>query len=169
MKAICWYGKKDVRVENVPEPKLLTKRDALIKTTLTAICGSDLHIYDGYIPTMEKGDILGHEFMGVVEEVGSGNRLKKGDRVIIPFQIACGHCYFCERMETALCDTTNPEGAEKMEKLYGHAAAGLFGYSHMYGGYPGGQAEYARVPCADKFAATVAWPLMRLEIRSARP
>jgi threonine dehydrogenase-like Zn-dependent dehydrogenase len=149
VKATRWYGKHDIRVENVPDPVIQDPSDAIIRVTTTAICGSDLHIYDGYIPTMEKGDILGHEFMGVVEEVGSGNRLKKGDRVIIPFQIACGQCYFCQRMETALCDTTNPEGAEKMEKLYGHAAAGLFGYSHMYGGYPGGQAEYARVPCAD--------------------
>jgi threonine dehydrogenase-like Zn-dependent dehydrogenase len=149
MKATRWYGKHDIRVENVPDPVIQDPRDAIIRITSTAICGSDLHIYDGYIPTMEKGDILGHEFMGVVEEVGSLNTLKKGDRVIIPFQIACGQCYFCQRMETALCDTTNPEGAEKMKKLYGHAAAGLFGYSHMYGGYPGGQAEYARVPCAD--------------------
>ena len=149
MKATRWYGKHDIRVENVPDPVIDHPRDAIIRITSTAICGSDLHIYDGYIPTMEKGDILGHEFMGVVEEVGSQNKLKKGDRVIIPFQIACGQCYFCQRMQTALCDTTNPEGAEKMKKLYGHAAAGLFGYSHMYGGYPGGQAEYARVPCAD--------------------
>jgi threonine dehydrogenase-like Zn-dependent dehydrogenase len=106
-------------------------------------------IYDGYIPTMEKGDILGHEFMGIVEDVGHENGLKKGDRVIIPFQIACGQCHYCKRMETALCDRTNPEGAKKMQILYGQQAAGLFGYSHMYGGYPGGQAEYARVPCAD--------------------
>jgi threonine dehydrogenase-like Zn-dependent dehydrogenase len=149
VKATRWYGKHDIRVENVPDPVIDHPRDAIIRITSTAICGSDLHIYDGYIPTMEKGDILGHEFMGVVEDVGSRNTLKKGDRVIIPFQIACGQCYFCQRMETALCDTTNPEGADKMRKLYGHAAAGLFGYSHMYGGYPGGQAEYARVPCAD--------------------
>jgi threonine dehydrogenase-like Zn-dependent dehydrogenase len=149
VKATRWYGKHDIRVENVPDPTIQDPRDAIIRVTSTAICGSDLHIYDGFIPTMEEGDILGHEFMGVVEEVGSQNTLKKGDRVIIPFQIACGHCHFCRRMETALCDTSNPEGAEKMKKAYGHAAAGLFGYSHMYGGYPGGQAEYARVPCAD--------------------
>lgn len=149
MKATRWYGKHDIRVENVQDPVIEDPRDAIVRITSTAICGSDLHIYDGYIPTMEKGDVLGHEFMGVVEEVGSTGRLKKGDRVVIPFQIACGQCYFCQRMETALCDTTNAEGAGTMRKLYGHAAAGLFGYSHMYGGYPGGQAEYARVPCAD--------------------
>ncbi len=149
MKATCWHGKHDVRVENVPDPVIRDPRDIILRITSTAICGSDLHIYDGMIPTMEKGDVLGHEFMGVVEEVGKTNGLKKGDRVIIPFQIACGKCHFCQRLETALCDTTNPEGADKMKKAYGQVAAGLFGYSHMYGGYPGGQAEYARVPCAD--------------------
>jgi threonine dehydrogenase-like Zn-dependent dehydrogenase len=148
MKATCWHGKHDIRVENVPDPVIQDSRDAIIRVTTTAICGSDLHIYDGYIPTMEKGDILGHEFMGVVEEVGKENGLKKGDRVIIPFQIACGQCFFCQKMQTALCDNSNPN-AKMMEKIYGHGAAGLFGYSHMYGGYPGGQAEYARVPCAD--------------------
>ena len=149
MRATCWHGKHDVRVDTVPDPKIQDARDAILRITTTAICGSDLHLYDGFIPTMEEGDILGHEFMGIVEEVGKDNTLKKGDRVIIPFQIACGQCYFCKRMETALCETSNPEGAEKMKKMYGQAAAGLFGYSHMYGGYPGGQAEYARVPCAD--------------------
>jgi threonine dehydrogenase-like Zn-dependent dehydrogenase len=150
MKATRWYGKHDVRVEDVPDPTIQHPRDAIVRITSTAICGSDLHIYDGYIPTMEKGDILGHEFMGIVEEVGSENTsLKRGDRVVIPFQISCGQCYFCQRMQTALCDTTNPEGADLMKKMYGRVAAGLFGYSHMYGGYPGGQAEYARVPCAD--------------------
>lgn len=149
MKATRWYGKHDIRVEDVPDPEIMDTRDAIIRVTSTAICGSDLHIYDGFIPTMEKGDVLGHEFMGVVEEVGKQNGLKKGDRVVIPFQVACGQCYYCKRMETALCDNTNPEGTEKMRKLYGQQAAGLFGYSHMYGGYPGGQAEYARVPCAD--------------------
>lgn len=149
MKATTWHGKHDIRVETVPDPKLQDPRDVILRVTSTAICGSDLHIYDGFIPTMEKGDILGHEFMGVVEEAGTGSRLKKGDRVIVPFQIACGQCHFCKRMETALCDTTNPEGSEKMKTMYGQAAAGLFGYSHMYGGYPGGQAEFARVPCAD--------------------
>lgn len=149
MKATRWYGKHDIRVEDVPDPAIIDARDAIIRVTSTAICGSDLHIYDGFIPTMEKGDVLGHEFMGVVEEVGKQNGLKKGDRVVIPFQVACGQCYYCKRMETALCDNTNPEGMEKMRKLYGQQAAGLFGYSHMYGGYPGGQAEYVRVPCAD--------------------
>jgi len=149
MKATCWHGKHDVRVENVPDPLIQDSRDAIIRVTSTAICGSDLHIYDGYIPTMEDGDILGHEFMGVVEEVGKENGLKKGDRVIIPFQVSCGQCYFCQRKQTALCDNSNVDGAAKMEKLYGHASAGLFGYSHMYGGYPGGQAEFVRVPFAD--------------------
>ena len=149
MKAACWHGTHDIRVDNVPDPVIQDSRDAIIKVTTTAICGSDLHIYDGFIPTMESGDVLGHEFMGVVEEVGKQNGLKKGDRVIIPFQISCGQCYFCKKTLTALCDNTNPEGGPKMEKLYGHGAAGLFGYSHLYGGYPGGQAEYARVPCAD--------------------
>ncbi|HEY3740543.1 MAG TPA: zinc-dependent alcohol dehydrogenase, partial [Bryobacteraceae bacterium] len=131
------------------DPVIQNPRDIILRITTTAICGSDLHIYDGFIPTMESGDVMGHEFMGVVEEVGHQNGLKKGDRVVIPFQIACGECYYCKRMETALCDTSNKEGAEKMKKAYGQAAAGLFGYSHLYGGYPGGQAEYARVPCAD--------------------
>jgi threonine dehydrogenase-like Zn-dependent dehydrogenase len=150
MKATRWYGKHDVRVEDVPDPTIQHPRDAIVRVTSTAICGSDLHLYDGYIPTMEEGDILGHEFMGIVEEVGAENTsLKKGDRVVVPFQISCGTCYFCQRMQTALCDNTNPEGADKMKKLYGRVAAGLFGYSHMYGGYSGGQAEYARVPYAD--------------------
>jgi threonine dehydrogenase-like Zn-dependent dehydrogenase len=147
MKATRWYGKRDIRIENVPDPVIQEPGDAIIRVTTTAICGSDLHIYDGYIPTMEEGDILGHEFMGVVEEAGKETTLKKGDRVIIPFQVACGTCYFCSRMQTALCDNSNPN-VEPMQKLYGQKAAGLFGYSHMYGGYPGGQAEYARVPWA---------------------
>ncbi|MEO8126266.1 MAG: zinc-dependent alcohol dehydrogenase [Bryobacteraceae bacterium] len=148
MKAACWHGKHDIRIDNVPDPKIEDSRDAILRITSTAICGSDLHIYDGFIPTMEPGDVLGHEFMGIVEEVGKKNGLRKGDRVIIPFQISCGRCHYCRKTLTALCDTTNPN-ADKMEKLYGHSAAGLFGYSHLYGGYPGGQAEYARVPCAD--------------------
>src|SRR6202046_5239896 len=118
MKAACWHGKHDIRVDIVPDPVIQDPRDIILRVTSTAICGSDLHIYDGYIPTMEKGDVLGHEFMGVVEDAGKDSRLKKGDRVIIPFQIACGQCHFCKRMETALCDTTNPEGAEKMKTLY---------------------------------------------------
>ncbi len=149
MKAICWYGKKDVRVQNVPEPKLLSTRDAIVKTTLTAICGSDLHLYHGVIPTMESGDILGHEFMGEVVEVGTEvPHLKKGDRVVVPFCIACGNCFFCRNKMTSLCDNSNPN-ATSAEKLYGSSAAGLFGYSHLFGGYAGGQAQYVRVPFAD--------------------
>ncbi|HEX4274813.1 MAG TPA: zinc-dependent alcohol dehydrogenase [Bryobacteraceae bacterium] len=149
MKAVCWYGKKDVRVENVPEPKLLTKRDAIIKTTLTAICGSDLHLFHGVIPSMQPGDILGHEFMGEVVEVGTEvPNLKKGDRVVVPFCIACGNCFFCQDGMTALCDNSNPN-ASMAEKVYGSSGAGLFGYSHMFGGYAGGQAQYVRVPFAD--------------------
>ena len=149
MKAICWYGKKDVRVETVPEPKLLTKRDAIVKTTLTAICGSDLHLYHGVIPSMEVGDILGHEFMGEVVEVGTEvPNLKTGDRVVVPFCIACGDCFFCRSGMTSLCDNSNPNAC-LTEKLYGSSAAGLFGYSHLFGGYAGGQAQYVRVPFAD--------------------
>jgi threonine dehydrogenase-like Zn-dependent dehydrogenase len=149
MKAVCWYGKNDVRVENVPDPEILNPRDAIVKITSTAICGSDLHLYDGYIPTMKKGDILGHEFMGEVVEVGKGNeKLKKGDRVVVPFTISCGNCFFCQEQLWSLCDNSNPN-AWMPEKLYGFGGAGLFGYSHMYGGYAGGQAEYARVPFAD--------------------
>ena len=149
MKAICWYGKKDVRVENVPEPKLISKRDAIVKTTLTAICGSDLHLYHGVIPSMKAGDILGHEFMGEVVEVGTEvPNLKKGDRVVVPFCIACGNCYFCQHKMTSLCDNSNPNAA-MADKLYGSSGAGLFGYSHMFGGYAGGQAQYVRVPFAD--------------------
>ena len=149
MKAICWHGKKDVRVENVPEPKLLNKRDAILKVDLTAICGSDLHLYHGVIPAMQPGDILGHEFMGEVLEVGTDvPTLKKGDRVVSPFCIACGNCFFCQNQMTALCDNSNPD-SEKAEKLYGFSGAGLFGYSHLFGGYAGGQAQYVRVPFAD--------------------
>ncbi len=149
MKALCWNGKYDVRVQEVPEPKLLNQRDAIIKVTRTAICGSDLHLYDGYIPTMEKGDILGHEFMGEVVELGSEvKNLKLGDRVAVPFTISCGNCFFCQRELWSLCDNTNPNAA-MAAKLYGHTTAGLFGYSHLTGGYAGGQAEYVRVPCAD--------------------
>jgi threonine dehydrogenase-like Zn-dependent dehydrogenase len=149
MKAICWYGKKDIRVENVAEPKLLSKRDAIVKTTLTAICGSDLHLYHGVIPTMKEGDILGHEFMGEIVEVGTEvPNLKKGDRVVVPFCIACGHCFFCQNKMTSLCDNSNPN-ADLAARLYGASAAGLFGYSHLFGGYAGGQAQYVRVPFAD--------------------
>lgn len=149
MKAVCWHGANDVRVETVPDPKILNPRDAIVKITSTAICGSDLHIYDGYIPTMKSGDILGHEFMGEVVEIGSGvKNLRVGDRVVIPFTISCGSCNFCERDLWSLCDNSNPN-AWMAEKLYGHSPAGLFGYSHLFGGYAGGQAEYVRVPFAD--------------------
>jgi threonine dehydrogenase-like Zn-dependent dehydrogenase len=149
MKAVCWHGAHDVRVENVPEPKILNCRDALVKITLTAICGSDLHLYDGYIPTMKKGDILGHEFMGEVLEVGRDvTNLKKGDRVVVPFTICCGRCFFCKKGMWSLCDNSNPN-APMAEKVYGYSSAGLFGYSHMFGGFAGGQAQYARVPFAD--------------------
>lgn len=149
MKAVCWYGKGDVRMMNVPDPKIINPHDAIIRITTTAICGSDLHLYDGYIPTMEDGDILGHEFMGEVVETGREvSRLKKGDRVVVPFTIACGGCFFCHKQLWSLCDNTNPN-ARMLEKLYGFSGSGLFGYSHLYGGYAGGQAEYVRVPFAD--------------------
>lgn len=149
MKAVCWHGSGDIRVESVPDPKILNPHDAIVKITSTAICGSDLHIYDGFIPTMESGDILGHEFMGEVVEVGPEvKKLKVGDRVVIPFTISCGNCFFCQKDLWSLCDNSNPN-AWMIEKLYGHSPAGLFGYSHLFGGYAGGQAEYARVPFAD--------------------
>ncbi len=149
MKALCWQGKGKVRVENVPDPKILNPHDAVIKVTATAICGSDLHLYDGYIPTMESGDILGHEFMGEVVETGREVKsLKAGDKVVVPFTISCGHCFFCERDLWSLCDNTNPN-AWMNEAMNGANTAGLFGYSHLYGGYAGGQAEYVRVPFAD--------------------
>ena len=149
MKALCWFGKNDVRVENVPDPKILNPRDAIIKITSTAICGSDLHLYNGYIPTMEKGDIMGHENMGEVVETGSEvKNLKKGDRVVVPFTISCGNCFFCQKELWSLCDNSNPN-AWMAEKLYGFSPSGLFGFSHMMGGYAGGQAEYLRVPFAD--------------------
>jgi threonine dehydrogenase-like Zn-dependent dehydrogenase len=149
MKALCWFGKNDVRIEDVPEPKILNPRDAIVKITSTAICGSDLHLLDGYVPGMQKGDILGHEFMGEVVEVGGEVKiLKAGDRVVVPFPISCGTCFFCLNGEFSLCDNSNPN-AGVLEKLYGYSGAGLYGYSHLYGGYAGGQAEYARVPFAD--------------------
>ncbi|GCE09562.1 zinc-dependent alcohol dehydrogenase [Dictyobacter aurantiacus] len=149
MKAVCWYGVHDVRVESVPDPEILNPRDAIIKISTSAICGSDLHLYDGYIPSMKKGDILGHEFMGEVVEVGTGvTNLQKGDRVVVPFTIACGNCFFCERQMWSLCDNSNPNAA-MAEALYGQSASGLYGYSHLYGGYAGGQAQYVRVPFAD--------------------
>jgi threonine dehydrogenase-like Zn-dependent dehydrogenase len=149
MKALCWYGTNDVRVETVPDPELLNPRDAVIKITSTAICGSDLHLYDGYIPTMQKGDIMGHENMGEVVEVGKEvKNLRPGDRVVVPFTITCGGCFFCKKDLSSLCDNSNPN-AWMAEKMYGFSPAGIFGYSHMMGGYAGGQAEYLRVPFAD--------------------
>jgi threonine dehydrogenase-like Zn-dependent dehydrogenase len=149
MKAVCWYGKHDVRVEHVPDPKILNPRDAIIRVTATAICGSDLHLYNGVIPTMKAGDILGHEFMGEVVEVGpSVQSLSVGDRVVVPFTIACGNCFFCGRKLWSLCDNSNPN-ATMAAKMYGYSGSGLFGYSHLFGGYAGGQAEYVRVPYAD--------------------
>jgi len=149
MKANRWYGKNDVRVEEVSDPSIQDTRDAVVKVSLTAICGSDLHLYDGYIPTMEKGDILGHEFMGEVVEVGSEvTNLRVGDRVVVPFPIACGHCFFCDRGLFSVCERSNPN--HKMaEEMWGHSPAGIFGFSHLVGGYAGGQAEYVRVPFAD--------------------
>lgn len=149
MRAVCWHGKHEVRVDSVPDPKILNPHDAIVRITSTAICGSDLHLYDGYIPTMQRGDILGHEFMGEVVEVGPEvTQLKTGDRVVVPFAIACGRCFYCKHQLWSLCDNTNPN-AWMAEKAYGYSGAGLFGYSHMYGGYAGGQAEYVRVPFAD--------------------
>jgi threonine dehydrogenase-like Zn-dependent dehydrogenase len=149
MKANCWMGPKMVQVQDVPDPKILNQRDAIVRITSTAICGSDLHLYNGFIPSMEPGDIMGHEFMGEVVEVGKQvKNLKAGDRVVVPFPIACGHCWHCQRDMYSLCENSNPN-AWMAEKLFGHSPAGLFGYSHLTGGYAGGQAEYARVPFAD--------------------
>jgi threonine dehydrogenase-like Zn-dependent dehydrogenase len=149
MRALCWHGKSDVRVDTVPDPTIEDPRDAIIKITSTCICGSDLHLYDGYMPTMERGDVLGHEPMGVVVEVGKDvKKLKKGDRVVVPFTISCGECWYCKRSEFSLCDNSN-RNAEIARKAMGQSPAGLFGYSHMLGAYPGGQAEYLRIPYAD--------------------
>ena len=149
MKANCWHGKRDVRVEHVPDPAILNPGDAIIKVSSTAICGSDLHLYNGVVPTMEQGDILGHEFMGEVVEVGSAVRkLQVGERVVVPFPIACGRCFFCEQQLYSVCENSNPN-AYMAEKMWGHSGAGIFGYSHLTGGYAGGQAEYVRVPFAD--------------------
>lgn len=149
MRANCWMGRQDVRVEEVPDPTILNARDAIVRVTSTAICGSDLHLYNGFVPTMEKGDILGHEFMGEVVEVGPEvKNLKVGDRVVVPFPIACGACNMCQQELFSLCENSNPN-AWMAEKLWGHSPAGIFGYSHLLGGYAGGQAEYARVPFSD--------------------
>jgi threonine dehydrogenase-like Zn-dependent dehydrogenase len=149
MKAACWYGPKNVRVTDVPDPKIINAHDAIVRISSTAICGSDLHLYNGFIPFMEPGDVIGHEFMGEVVEVGSEvKKLKPGDRVVVPFPIACGHCFSCKHQLYSVCENSNPN-AWMAEKLWGYSPAGIFGYSHALGGFAGGQAEYARVPYAD--------------------
>jgi threonine dehydrogenase-like Zn-dependent dehydrogenase len=149
MKAVCWMGTGKVETQTVPDPAILNPHDAIIKITRTAICGSDLHLYNGFIPTMEAGDILGHEFMGIVEEVGPGvTNLQRGDRVVVPFTIACGNCFFCKKQIWSACDNSNPN-AHLAEGAYGYSGSGLFGFSHMMGGYAGGQAQYVRVPFAN--------------------
>jgi threonine dehydrogenase-like Zn-dependent dehydrogenase len=150
MRALTWHGKHDVRVDTVDDPEILNSRDCIIKVTSTAICGSDLHLYDGYIPTMQSGDILGHEFMGEVVETGANSTLKKGQRVVVPFTIACGSCYHCGKHQYSACDNGLPaDNHDIAQELYGQPMSGLFGYSHMTGGYAGGQAEYVRVPFSD--------------------
>ncbi len=150
MKALTWHGKGDMRCESIPDPRIEHPRDAIIKVTACAICGSDLHIFDGMIPQMRCGDVIGHETMGEVVEVGpeAKAKLKVGDRVVVPFTISCGECFFCRRGHFSGCERTNPD-RKKAETLWGHSPAGLFGYSHLLGGFPGGQAEYLRVPYAD--------------------
>ena len=149
MRALRWHGKQDIRCDTVPDPKIEHPRDAIIKVSACAICGSDLHLYDGFMPTMESGDIMGHEFMGVVEEVGSENKaLKRGDRIVVPFTITCGQCEQCRRGNFSVCERSNRNKA-MADKVFGHSTAGLFGYSHLTGGYAGGQAEYVRIPFAD--------------------
>jgi len=149
MKANCWMGKKDVRVQNVPDPTILNAQDAIVRVTSTAICGSDLHLFNGFVPGMESGDIMGHEFMGEVVEIGkSVKKLAVGDRVVVPFPISCGRCLSCTASNYSLCENSNPN-AWAAEKLWGYSPAGLFGYTHILGGFAGGQAEYVRVPFAD--------------------
>jgi threonine dehydrogenase-like Zn-dependent dehydrogenase len=149
MKANCWMGKRKVSVETVPDPQILNTHDAIVRVTSTAICDSDLHLYNGFVPTMERGDVLGHEFMGEVMEVGSSvKNLKVGDRVVVPFPIACGKCFSCQQGTSSLCENSNPNGW-MAEKLWGHSPCGIFGYSHLLGGFAGGQAEFVRVPFAD--------------------
>jgi len=149
MKALTWHGKHDIRCETVPDPIIEDDRDAIIKVTACAICGSDLHLYQGSVPDMHSGDVMGHEAMGEVVDVGKGNsKLQVGDRVVVPFTISCGHCFFCQRGFFSGCENSNPD-KEKAKKMWGNSPAGLFGYTHMLGGYSGGQAEYLRVPYAD--------------------
>src|SRR5436309_2341774 len=149
MKALVWHGKEDIRCDTVPDPKIEDPRDAIVKVTSCAICGSDLHLFDGFMPGMKSGDIIGHEFMGEVVDVGSGNRkLKVGDRVVVPFTICCGECEQCRRGNFSVCERTN-RNKDLAQKAFGHTTAGLFGYTHLTGGYAGGQAEYVRVPFAD--------------------
>lgn len=149
MKALCWHGRHDVRVDNVDDPKIEDPRDVIVRITSTGICGSDLHLYNGYMPSMMPGDIIGHEPMGEIVELGNAiSKFKKGDRVVVPFTISCGSCFFCDRELFSLCDTSNPNAA-MAAKVMGQSPAGLFGFSHMLGGFPGGQAEYLRVPYAD--------------------
>lgn len=150
MKALTYHGTKDVRVENVPDPMMMASDDIILRVTATAICGSDLHLYRGKVPGMEGGDIMGHEFMGIVEEVGTRvTKLRKGDRVVVPFTISCGRCFFCEKDLYAACEATNPGRGAILNKKTTRPGAGLFGYTHLYGGYPGGQAEFVRVPFAN--------------------
>jgi len=161
MRAVCWHGKHNIQVDTVPDPQIVNPRDAIVKVALTCICGSDLHLYNGYIPSMKDGDILGHEFVGEVVEVGSAvTNVARGDRVVVPFPIACGDCWYCREGLYSLCDNSNPN-SWVMEKMYGDTGAGIFGYSHLYGGYPGGQAEFVRVPFADvglkKIPASLDW------------
>ncbi|MGZ8410397.1 MAG: alcohol dehydrogenase catalytic domain-containing protein, partial [Hyphomicrobium sp.] len=149
MRALCWHGKADIRCDTVPDPKIEEPRDAIVKVTSCAICGSDIHLYDGFMPGMKSGDVMGHEFMGEVVEVGPENRkLAVGDRVVVPFTIVCGECDQCRRGYFSVCERTNRNKA-MADKAFGHTTAGLFGYTHLTGGYPGGQAEYVRVPYAD--------------------
>ena len=164
MKAVCWHGKRNVQVDTVPDPEILNPRDAIVRVTLTGICGSDLHLYNGYVPTMKEGDILGHEFVGEVVEVGSAvTNLNPGDRVVVPFPISCGDCWYCQQGMWALCDNSNPNSMV-LEKLYGDTGAGIFGYSSLYGGYAGGQAEFVRVPFADTGLEKIPPQLMDEEV-----
>ncbi|MFN7117567.1 MAG: zinc-dependent alcohol dehydrogenase [Saprospiraceae bacterium] len=155
MKALCWNGVRDLRVENVNDPSILNPQDAIIRVTLSSVCGSDLHIVNGFIPTMQAGDILGHEFVGEVVETGPGvQKLKKGDRVVVGSVIGCGECHYCQHDEWSLCDNSNHKGYMQ-EPLFGYPTAAIFGYTHMFGGYAGSHAEYIRVPYADKGAFVI--------------